>query len=181
MYRRQYYLTVLFGIIFQIFFSTIHTQTLDENQFIESTGNNSTNKCEPASIDEFPKLFFTHEQRRRGGVLVHIALILYSFAAIEIVCDDYFASALEKISYNLNLTPVRNERNITNYYSYFFFLLLKDVAGATFMALATSASEFFTSIVGVFFVKSDIACKFSSFIMNCYYAEKKRFFFCLIR
>lgn len=28
------------------------------------------------------------------------------------------------------------------------------------MALATSASEFFTSIVGVFFVKSDIACKY---------------------
>ncbi len=27
------------------------------------------------------------------------------------------------------------------------------------MALATSASEFFTSMVGVFFVKSDIACK----------------------
>lgn len=38
---------------------------------------------------------------------------------------------------------------------------LKDVAGATFMALATSASEFFTSIVGVFFVKSDIACKYA--------------------
>jgi hypothetical protein len=109
MYRRQYYLTVLFGIIFQIFFSTIHTQTIYDNQFSGSTGNNSTNKCEPASIDEFPQLFFTNEQRRRGGVLVHIALILYSFAAIEIVCDDYFASALEKISYNLNLTPVRTK------------------------------------------------------------------------
>ena len=42
------------------------------------------------------------------------------------------------------------------------------------MALATSASEFFTSIVGVFFVKSDIACKLitHSFLK----AEKKRCF-----
>jgi hypothetical protein len=109
MYRRQFFLTVLFGIIFQIFFSTIHTQTIHENQSIGSLGNDLTNKCESVSIDEFPPLFFTNEQRRRGGVLVHIALILYSFAAIEIVCDDYFASALEKISYNLNLTPVRIE------------------------------------------------------------------------
>ncbi|CAF1033765.1 unnamed protein product, partial [Didymodactylos carnosus] len=53
------------------------------------------------------------------------------------VCDDYFATALERIAFNFNLTP--------------------DVAGATFMAMATSASEFFTSLVGVFFVKSDIA------------------------
>lgn len=102
MIRRSIYLIVLFGLIFQIFFSTA------DNHPIEFTTSNSTNKCEPVSIDEFPTLFFTNEQRRRGGVLVHIALILYSFAAIEIVCDDYFASALEKISYNLNLTPVKN-------------------------------------------------------------------------
>jgi hypothetical protein len=106
MIRRKILLTVLFGVIFQIFFSTTNTLTIPENQSIEPIANNSTNKCEPASIDEFPPLFFTDEQRRRGGVLVYIALILYSFAAIEIVCDDYFASALEKISYNLNLTPV---------------------------------------------------------------------------
>jgi hypothetical protein len=34
------------------------------------------------------------------------------------------------------------------------------------MALATSASEFFTSIVGVFFVKSDIARKFKPCKLN---------------
>ena len=111
MIRRPIYLIVLCGVIFQIFFSQTHTFTLTENRPFEPTANNSTNKCEPVSIDEFPPLFFTNEQRRRGGVLVHIVLILYSFAAIEIVCDDYFASALEKISYNLNLTPVRCRQN----------------------------------------------------------------------
>ncbi|CAF0817872.1 unnamed protein product [Rotaria sp. Silwood1] len=144
MIRRQYILIVLFTTIFQIFFSTRNALAINKTnskQWISSTITTitaqSTNKCESASIDEFPPLFFTNEQRRHGGILVYIALILYSFAAIEIVCDDYFASALERISCNFNLTP--------------------DVAGATFMALATSASEFFTSIVGVFFVKSDIA------------------------
>ncbi|CAF1272998.1 unnamed protein product [Adineta ricciae] len=138
MIRRQFVLLVLFTVIFQIFFARTNTLSLNEVKSTESPIiSNPANKCEPASIDEFPPLFFTNDQRRRGGVLVHILLILYSFAAIEIVCDDYFASALERISCNFNLTP--------------------DVAGATFMALATSASEFFTSIVGVFFVKSDIA------------------------
>ena len=103
MLRQIVYLTVLFGFIFQVFFLTKNTLAIDETQPLPVTNRTD---CETASIDEFPKLFFTNEQRRRGGVLVHIALILYSFAAIEIVCDDYFASALEKISYNLNLTPV---------------------------------------------------------------------------
>jgi len=104
MFRRQILLTVLFGVIFQIFFSTTNTLSINEAKSIDSISSN--NKCESASIDEFPPLFFNNEQRRRGGILIHIALMLYSFAAIEIVCDDYFASALEKISYNLNLTPV---------------------------------------------------------------------------
>ena len=115
MHRRQLFLTVLFGLLFQIFFSTTNG-----NQPLESIENNATNRCEPASIDEFPPLFFSNEQRRRGGILVHIALMLYSFAAIEIVCDDYFASALEKISYNLNLTPVRRFGDMKASGSFFF-------------------------------------------------------------
>lgn len=106
MIRRNILLTVLFGTIFQIFFSTTHTLSINGIKSNDSTLNNQKNKCESASIDQFPSLFFTEEQRRNGGVLLYIVLIIYSFAAIEIVCDDYFASALEKISYNLNLTPV---------------------------------------------------------------------------
>jgi len=144
MMRRKFILLALFTLIFQLFFSTSNTLSFESTQIVPEDvsiateiNNHPNNKCESASIDEFPPLFFTDEQRRRGGFLLYIVLILYSFAAIEIVCDDYFASALERISCNFNLTP--------------------DVAGATFMALATSASEFFTSMVGVFFVKSDIA------------------------
>jgi len=121
MIRRKILLTVLFGVIFQIFFSTTNTLSINETKTIELSisSNNPNNKCEPASIDEFPPLFFTNEQRRRGGILVHIGLMLYSFAAIEIVCDDYFASALEKISYNLNLTPVKK-----NFKQFIFILFL---------------------------------------------------------
>jgi hypothetical protein len=110
MIRRQFVFIVLFTVIFQIFFSTTNTLSLNQTQPNEwtTTTTNSTNKCEAASIYEFPPLFFTNEQRHSGGILVHIVLILYSFAAIEIVCDDYFASALERISCNFNLTPVCN-------------------------------------------------------------------------
>ena len=107
MFRRQIVLFIFFTTIFQIFFSTTNTLSLNETKFNEQqTLSNPTNKCESASIEEFPSLIFTHEQLRRGGILLYIALILYSFAAIEIVCDDYFASALERISCNFNLTPV---------------------------------------------------------------------------
>ena len=115
MIRRQYVLIVVFTVIFQIFFSTSNILPLEPGQAFNVTlttaataeaAPNASDKCESTSIDEFPPLFFTNEQRRRGGILVHIALILYSFAAIEIVCDDYFASALERISCNFNLTPV---------------------------------------------------------------------------
>jgi hypothetical protein len=113
MIRRKLVFAVVFTLIFQIFFSTSNTLSINETDKTLSTSSHiNQNKCEVPSIDEFPPLFFNDEQRRRGGFLVHIALILYSFAAIEIVCDDYFASALEKISYNLNLTPVNIDRSI---------------------------------------------------------------------
>jgi len=107
MIRRQYVLIVLCTVIFQIFFSTTNTLSLNETKPNElTTTTTTTNKCESASIEEFPPLFFTDEQCRRGGIFLYIVLILYSFAAIEIVCDDYFASALERISCNFDLTPV---------------------------------------------------------------------------
>ncbi|CAF4437654.1 unnamed protein product, partial [Adineta steineri] len=75
MIRRQYVLIVLFTVIFQIFFSTINTLSLYEAKSTEwpstTTTNptNSTDKCESASIDEFPPLFFTNAQLRHGGIL----------------------------------------------------------------------------------------------------------------
>merc|ERR1719253_1980976 len=62
--------------------------------------------------------------------------LLYMFVAIALVCDECFVPALEVISEVLHLSP--------------------DVAGATFMAAGGSAPEFFTSLIGSMFVKSDI-------------------------
>ncbi|XP_012940139.1 probable sodium/potassium/calcium exchanger CG1090 [Aplysia californica] len=58
------------------------------------------------------------------------------FAALAVICDDYFVPALEHICEDLGLQA--------------------DVAGATFMAAGSSAPEFMTSVVGVFFAESDV-------------------------
>jgi hypothetical protein len=86
---------------------------------------------------EFPKVgIFTDEELKSGAFLIHLMASLYLFAALAIVCDDYFVPALERISEELSLS--------------------EDVAGATFMAAGSSAPELFTSVIGVFVAKSDI-------------------------
>ncbi len=50
------------------------------------------------------------------------------FGAITIICDDYFVPALDVICERCNLQS--------------------DVAGATFMALGSSAPELFASVIG---------------------------------
>ena len=57
-----------------------------------------------------------------------VAVSLYMFWAIAIICDDYFVPALDVICERLNLQS--------------------DVAGATFMALGSSAPELFASVIG---------------------------------
>lgn len=86
---------------------------------------------------EFPKFgLFTDEELKSGAFLIHLLAALYMFAALAVVCDDYFVPALERISEELQLS--------------------EDVAGATFMAAGSSAPELFTAIIGVFVAKSDI-------------------------
>jgi len=84
----------------------------------------------------FPEDMFTLEERKKGAIILHIICIMYTFVGIAIVCDDYFAMALELICDKLDLAP--------------------DVAGATFMAAGGSAPELATSILGVFVATSDI-------------------------
>jgi K+-dependent Na+/Ca+ exchanger-like protein len=62
--------------------------------------------------------------------------IYYMFWGLAIICDDYFVASLEEICEALGLSA--------------------DVAGATFMAAGSSAPELFTSLMGVFAVKSDV-------------------------
>lgn len=70
--------------------------------------------CTPPAIEEFPRDFFTQEQRAEGGIVVHILISVYLVVALGTICDDYFVPVLEIICEALNLKP--------------------DVAGATFMA-----------------------------------------------
>ena len=53
--------------------------------------------CTPPAIDDFPKDFFTEKQRQDGGIVVHILVSLYLFAALAVVCDKFFVPAVEKI------------------------------------------------------------------------------------
>lgn len=89
-------------------------------------------------IDEFPSLqsIMSLKDVKKGGFLLNLLFSLYMFAALAIVCDDYFVPALERLSEELQLS--------------------EDVAGATFMAAGSSAPELFTSVIGVFVAKSDI-------------------------
>ncbi|KAF5296276.1 hypothetical protein FQR65_LT10271 [Abscondita terminalis] len=92
--------------------------------------------CTPPAIDDFPKDLFSEEQRRNGAVVIHIIISLYLFVALAVVCDKYFVPAVEKICQALNMS--------------------NDVAGATFMAAATSAPELFVNVIGTFITEGDI-------------------------
>ncbi|GFV07627.1 hypothetical protein TNCV_4941291 [Trichonephila clavipes] len=101
-----------------------------------AVSNESLIKCIPSGIDAFPNDFFTQQERLMGGVAVHILIALYTCAMIGIVCHDYFVPSLEIISDRMKLPA--------------------DIAGATFMAIGTSAPELFSSITGSFITEGDI-------------------------
>ncbi|KAL1498365.1 hypothetical protein ABEB36_009176 [Hypothenemus hampei] len=92
--------------------------------------------CTPPAIDDFPSDLLSVEQRREGAVLMHILVSLYLFVALAVVCDNYFVPAVEKICHALNMSA--------------------DVAGATFMAAATSAPELFVNVIGTFITEGDL-------------------------
>ncbi|CAI2354353.1 unnamed protein product [Caenorhabditis sp. 36 PRJEB53466] len=85
---------------------------------------------------QFPADFFSMHTRRRGGVIVHIGLLIYMFVALAIVCDEFFVPSLSVITEALSISD--------------------DVAGATFMAAGGSAPEFFTSLFGVFIAQDNV-------------------------
>ncbi|XP_046919670.2 sodium/potassium/calcium exchanger 5 isoform X2 [Dermatophagoides farinae] len=96
----------------------------------------STKSHIESAIDEFPSDFMSDEFRNKGGFIVHIAIFVYLSLALAVICDDYFLKSLEYISEALHLPS--------------------DIAGATFMAIGTSAPELFTSVIGVFISENDI-------------------------
>uniref|UniRef100_A0A672HAP0 Sodium/potassium/calcium exchanger 3-like n=1 Tax=Salarias fasciatus TaxID=181472 RepID=A0A672HAP0_SALFA len=92
--------------------------------------------CTEPAIHEFPRDYFTEQERIEGAVGLHVLCAVYMFYALALVCDDYFVPSLEKICERLHLS--------------------EDVAGATFMAAGSSAPELFTSVIGVFITKGDV-------------------------
>lgn len=95
-----------------------------------------TRNCTPAAIFEFPSDGFTREDRRHGWIMVHVLIACYCFWLLAIVCDDYFVPAIELMCKKLQVK--------------------EDVAGATFMAAASSSPELFINCVGTFVTKGDI-------------------------
>ncbi|KAL1116893.1 hypothetical protein AAG570_005362 [Ranatra chinensis] len=87
-------------------------------------------------MDDFPRDWFTEQQRHDGAVILHLVASLYLFLALALVCDKYFVPAVERICKALNMS--------------------NDVAGATFMAAATSAPELFVNVIGTFITEGDI-------------------------
>ncbi|XP_044069428.1 sodium/potassium/calcium exchanger 3 isoform X2 [Siniperca chuatsi] len=92
--------------------------------------------CTEPAIHEFPRDYFTNQERVEGAVGLHVLCAVYMFYALALVCDDYFVPSLEKLCERLHLS--------------------EDVAGATFMAAGSSAPELFTSVIGVFITKGDV-------------------------
>mmetsp|Transcript_26507 Transcript_26507/g.77393 ORF Transcript_26507/g.77393 Transcript_26507/m.77393 type:complete len:452 (-) Transcript_26507:786-2141(-) len=70
-----------------------------------------------------------------GGVAVWLFIMFYCFVGIAIVCDDFFVEAIEEVVEVLKIP--------------------EDVAGATFMAVGSSAPEFFTVIIATMVTESD--------------------------
>eukprot|EP01064_Diplonema_japonicum_P023366 TRINITY_DN33797_c0_g1_i1.p1 TRINITY_DN33797_c0_g1~~TRINITY_DN33797_c0_g1_i1.p1 ORF type:complete len:590 (+),score=129.78 TRINITY_DN33797_c0_g1_i1:46-1815(+) len=80
------------------------------------------------------------EQRYSGplgavGIVVWVPLTIWIFSGVAIAADEYFQPALESISDALDLSA--------------------DVRGATFLAAASSAPEFFTSFADTFLVSEE--------------------------
>uniref|UniRef100_A0AC35F1M7 Sodium/calcium exchanger membrane region domain-containing protein n=1 Tax=Panagrolaimus sp. PS1159 TaxID=55785 RepID=A0AC35F1M7_9BILA len=92
--------------------------------------------AEPDDDGQFPRDFFTLEQRQHGAVILHLFGLIYMFIALAIVCDEFFVPSLGVITEKLDIS--------------------EDVAGATFMAAGGSAPEFFTSVIGVFIAQNNV-------------------------
>ncbi|KAK7872839.1 hypothetical protein R5R35_006711 [Gryllus longicercus] len=99
-------------------------------------GGGEPPNCTPPAIDDFPHDLLSEQQRRDGAVVLHVLVSLYLFVALAVVCDRYFVPAVERICQALNMS--------------------NDVAGATFMAAATSAPELFVNVIGTFITEGDI-------------------------
>lgn len=143
--RRLLWLVPVFVIVQFAFFQRQQASSdaarLEDGQLLTSSrrllqDSHARPECVRPSIEDFPGDFFTQEERRQGGVVIHFIIVIYLCGVLGYICDDYFVPSLEIIAESLNVPS--------------------DVAGATFMAIGTSAPELFSSIIGSFITEGDI-------------------------
>ncbi|XP_070566288.1 sodium/potassium/calcium exchanger 5-like [Ptychodera flava] len=92
--------------------------------------------CTRSAMSQFPvDVLFTSTQRRHGAILLHVVVAAYMIYGLVVVCELYFVPSIKCICHTLKLRP--------------------DVAGATFMAVGTSAPELFTAIIGTTIAKDN--------------------------
>ncbi|XP_049885511.1 sodium/potassium/calcium exchanger 3-like [Pectinophora gossypiella] len=126
---------------------TTHLDLGTEDRYWYTDGNVGTRRllglvskegrnCTPAAILEFPPDGFTRSQRQHGFIVVHCVLAVYCFLLLGSVCEQYFVPAIEIICERLNMAS--------------------DIAGATFMAAASSSPELFINCVGTFVTEGDL-------------------------
>lgn len=91
---------------------------------------------------------------------MHVLGAIYFFTLLAVVCNDYFLPSVECICEDLRIPKVIKPNRLDSVdFSNFLFLLFhikKDVAAATFMAVATTTPEFFTNVIGTFITESDV-------------------------
>lgn len=92
--------------------------------------------CTVAAIEQFPRPLVSLELRLQGAIAVHVLAALYMFAALAVICEDYFVPSLEVICDVLHVDS--------------------DVAGATFMAAASSVPAIAASIIAIMVAKGEM-------------------------
>lgn len=53
--------------------------------------------CTPPAIEQFPPSPMGPWGRRHGGLIIHVAIAVFTFFGLAIVCDDYFVASLDRI------------------------------------------------------------------------------------
>uniref|UniRef100_A0A1I8IDE0 Na_Ca_ex domain-containing protein n=1 Tax=Macrostomum lignano TaxID=282301 RepID=A0A1I8IDE0_9PLAT len=111
------------------------------------------NACTPRSIETFPPDLISTPAKQRGAILLHVCVAVWLFAALAVVCDEYFVADCSTRNASRRGASTRGASTSG---ASTMLKLKPDVAGATFMAAGSSAPELFTSVIGVFFADSDV-------------------------
>lgn len=53
--------------------------------------------CTPPAIEQFPRTLMGPTWRRHGGLIIHLAVAVFTFFGLAIVCEDYFVASLDRI------------------------------------------------------------------------------------